>query len=515
MRMPKTNRSFRPRVWALVGGGVALALAIAAFDPYLFTGGDNAQYYALTRALATGRGYVDLVHPGAPPHTLYPPGFPALLVPFYLASGGSMVAMKLLSLLAGAGLLLALYLLARRDPAVPVWAAAAAVPLVGLYPPFRAYTHWVLSDMTYTALATTALLAFQRETDPGGRETGWSGWVAACALALAAFHVRLAGVALFVAIVGWALVERRWRRAAASALFFALGALPWIVWSRQAASRSPTGYIEQVAGGWAAYGPSTDLPDILLRRFLDVMVEYGTYQLPGLFWPISPPPAPARVLGAILGGALLLYGAWRVLRSRGVRPWDLFVATTIALIYLWPWLGERILLTVVPFLWLYVLTGADDVARRLGAGRVAVTGAALVALALLAGGIADASRQIPRTRAWLRGDELGGYEPFWQDYFEASRWIGGHAPHAIVLARKPTLVWYWSGRPTVVYPFRAGPDATWRFVDDTGVTHLLLDPSTEQALAPALEAGRQRLELVYRAGGGQAAVVRVAPAARP
>jgi hypothetical protein len=55
MGMPKTNTSFRPRVWALVGGAVALALAIVAFDPYLFTGGDNAQYYALTHALGGAR----------------------------------------------------------------------------------------------------------------------------------------------------------------------------------------------------------------------------------------------------------------------------------------------------------------------------------------------------------------------------------------------------------------------------------------------------------------------------
>ncbi|MGH7570231.1 MAG: glycosyltransferase family 39 protein [Gemmatimonadota bacterium] len=514
--MPKTKTSFRPRVWAMVGGAVALALAIAAFDPYLFTGGDNAQYYALTRALATGRGYVDLVRPGAPPHTLYPPGYPALLVPFYLASGGSLVAMKLLSLLAAAALLWGVYALARRDPAVPAWAAAAAVGLVGLYPAFREYTHWVLSDMTYTAIAAAALLAFQRHTDPDEREAGWAGWILACALAVGAFYVRVAGVALFVAVVGWALLERRWRRAAAAAAFFAIGALPWIAWSRQAAPGSSAGYVEQAAAGSSLSAPSGDLLRTLGERFVEVVVEYGTYQLPGLFWPVSPPPPVARALGATLGGALLLYGAWRVIRQRGLRPWDLYVGTTLGLIYLWPWLGERIVLTLAPFLWFYLLAGADDVSRQAGWGRApAVAAASLVALALFAGGVVAAGRQIPRTRAWLAGNELAGYSPFWQDYFDASRWIGANAPDAVVLARKPTLVWYWSGRPTVVYPFRADPDETWRFVEAAGVSHLLLDPSTERALAPALESWRDRLELAYRAPRGQAAVVRLAsPAGR-
>lgn len=507
MGIPK-NPSFRPRIWALVGGAVAFALAIVAFDPYLFTGGDNGQYYALTRALATGRGYVDLVRPGAPPHTLYPPGFPALLVPFYLLSGGSIVAMKLLSLLAGAGLLWATYALARREPAVPPWVAAAVVPLVGLYPPFREYTHWVLSDMTFTALAVAALLAFQRATDPA-REGGWAGWILACALALGAFYVRLSGVALFAAVVGWALLERRWRRAASAAAFFALGAFPWIAWSRRPVGAG-AGYVEQAAAGSPLSAPAGDLVRVLGERLVEIVVEYGTYQLPGLFWPASPPPAAARALGVALGGALLLLGAWRLLRARGVRPWDLYVAATAGLIYLWPWLGERIFLTLAPFLWLYVLAGADDVARRLGGGRVpAIAATGLVAAALLAGGVAAAGRQVPRTRAWLAGDELAGYPSFWREYFDAARWIGAHAPDAVVLARKPTLAWYWSGRPAVVHPFRAAPEETWRFVDENGVTHLLLDPSTEQELGAALESRRDRLELAYRSRTGQAAVVRL------
>lgn len=500
----------RPLGWAITGAAVALALALAAFDPYLFTGGDNAQYYALTRALATGRGYVDLVRPGAPAHTLYPPGYPLLLLPFYLVSGGSLVAMKALSLLAAAALLWAVYALARRDPGVPVWAAAAAVGLTGLFPVFREYAHWVLSDMTYTALATAALLAFQRQTDPVAGEPRWSGWVLACGLALAAFYVRVAGLALLAAVVGWALLGRRLRRAAVVTCVFALGVLPWVVWARRSAPVAPTGYLDQATLSSPLSAPPGERLHALWERLVDVVVEYGSYQLPGLFWPVSPPPPAARALGAAVGGALVLYGAWRLLRRRGLRPWDLYVATTLGLIYLWPWLGERIFLTLAPFLWLYLLAGADAVSRRLGGGpRPAMAAALLVAAGLVAGGLAAAGRQIPRTRAYLAGDRLEGYSSFWRDYFDAAAWIGEHAPDAVVLARKPTLVWYWSGRPSVVYPRRAGPEETLRFLRETGVTHFLFEDSTEEALAPALAPRQERLELLYRAPGGQAAVVRV------
>src|SRR5690606_39598449 len=56
-----------------------LLLALLAFDPTPFTGGDNAGYIALARSLLERGAYVDLYDPAAPPHTQYPPAFPAVV----------------------------------------------------------------------------------------------------------------------------------------------------------------------------------------------------------------------------------------------------------------------------------------------------------------------------------------------------------------------------------------------------------------------------------------------------
>ena len=50
----------------------------------------------------------------------------------------------------------------------------------------------------------------------------------------------------------------------------------------------------------------------------------------------------------------------------------------------------------------------------------------------------------------------------------------------------------------------------WRFIRETGVTHFLFEPSTEEALAPTLAPRQDRLELVYRPPGAHAAVVHLA-----
>src|SRR5512140_2410931 len=52
-----------------------LAIAIAAFPPTPFTGGDDATYISLARSLIQRHDYTDIWDPSLPPHTLYPPVF--------------------------------------------------------------------------------------------------------------------------------------------------------------------------------------------------------------------------------------------------------------------------------------------------------------------------------------------------------------------------------------------------------------------------------------------------------
>jgi 4-amino-4-deoxy-L-arabinose transferase-like glycosyltransferase len=491
-----------------------MALALARFDPYLFTGGDNATYYALTRALATGQGYVDLVAPGAPPHTQYPPGYPALLVPFYLLFDGSYVALKIVSMMAAAILLWAVYLVARRDPAVPAWVAAATVWMVGLYAPFQLYAHRVLSDMPFVALAVLALAVFQRAAGEERGDRLDRDWLIGCALAVAAFYVRTAAVALLAAIVAWALLRRRWKRAALAAGTFIALSLPWFLWGRYA----------RVGGGGGAYmrrlvasnplrsDPESSRLARFLERLQDTGVEYGTFQLPHVFWPADPAPDIIRATGCAVGVGLLALGATRLLRSRRAAPWHVYVGTSLVLLVFWPWLGDRFFLALVPFLWIMMLTGLDALIRRTGRPTIAVGATAALAVALLAAGSVKAVRQWDSTRAWMRGEEFAGYTPFWADYFQAARWIGQNAPaDAVILARKPSLAWYWSGRPAVVPPWARNPDRAWGRILSRGVTHILLEPSTEDALRDVLHPHAADLKVVYETPRREVVVLEIAP----
>jgi len=513
-----------PRGWAIAGAVVALVIAAAVFDPYLFTGGDNVAYYALAKALATGRGYVDLITPGAPLETVYPPGFPLLLVPFYWIFRGAYVGLKLESLVAGAVALWGLWSLARRDDAVPPWAAAASVWLFGLYPVFRIYTHWVLSDMTYVAVTLVALAAFAR-AGVGKEDRPWGWWLGASLLALLSFYVRTAGVTLLAAAAVAALLERRWRRLGVVAAVILLGVVPWFLWT----SRRPPetgGYLEQVSME-NRLDPTSDRidPEGYVDRAISNIDHYARTDFPQLFWPMRqlpaegpgmrPPPA-VRVFSLLIGGILLAFGIGVALRTRRVTVWDLYGLATLGILALWAWTGDRFFLTLAPLFYLYVLIGADRVSRLLSrSARPAQVAVAILTAVMAIGALREIPSQWRFTRAWLDGDWLAGYQPFWQDYFEVADWIGHEAPDAVILARKPTFAWYFSdGRPSYVYPFHGDPDATWRTIRANGTTHIIVEPMTRDFLASTLAPHIDEMEVVHAGPNRIAIAVRIAPPPR-
>lgn len=508
-----------PARWAFAGAAVSIALAVAVFDPRVFTGGDNAAYHALAEALATGRGYVDLVTPDHPAHTQYPPGFPLLLVPFHWLFGGSYPGLKVASLLAAVVALTGVWRLARGDRAVPAWAAAAAVPLVGLNPVFLDYSHRVLSDMTYLALVLLALAAFARSSgEPPGR--GRNAWLAGLALSAAAFYVRTAGVALLLAAIGAAAFRRQWGRATAAGFGLVAAVAPWLSWT---ASRRPPetgGYVEQLlsANPYDPTGPIVSLAG-LAATVVNNVLYYATVEFPSLMWPAgSVPPVAFRVLVLLVGGGLATAGVVRAVRTRGVAVHDLYAIVTIAILVVWPFIADRFFLAIAPIVWLYLLIGLDAGSRRLAGTPVpALFVAGGVAAAILAGGLVRIPPTWAVVRAHLDGDELAGYDPFWRDYFEAARWIGREDPTAVLVARKPRLAWLWSGQPAFVFPFRVDPDGTWREFEEKGATHVLLDglESTRMFLDPALQARRERLEVVHAGPSRAVLVLRILPEPDP
>lgn len=107
----------------VVAGGYALKLGgeLRFYDEHVYVG--------ITRSLAQGHGFsLDGTHPTA----YRPPGYLFLLLPVYLATGGSVLAMRMVGVLALTGSVWFTYLLGRRAHTPATGALAALV--VACYP---------------------------------------------------------------------------------------------------------------------------------------------------------------------------------------------------------------------------------------------------------------------------------------------------------------------------------------------------------------------------------------------
>lgn len=116
--------------------------------------GDERDYVALIRSLAEGDGYTP---DGVTPSAYRPPGYPLLLLPAYLATGGNVLAMRFVGVLAMAGSVWLVYLLGRRMRSSAAGALAAVV-LAGY--PLLIYT----ASTLYPQVPSLFLLLFMIET---------------------------------------------------------------------------------------------------------------------------------------------------------------------------------------------------------------------------------------------------------------------------------------------------------------------------------------------------------------
>jgi 4-amino-4-deoxy-L-arabinose transferase-like glycosyltransferase len=185
----------------LIAGGYSLVLGgqLRYFDEQVYVG--------LTRSLAQGHGFTfDNVQPTA----YRPPGYSFILLPVYLVSGGSVLAMRFIGVLALAGTVWLVFLLGRRAHSPATGALAALV--VACYP-LLIYTATTLYPQVPALFLLLAMVELGLRAMPGdGRFTGRRAWQATAAGLLGGLltlAVPTFGVTVVVLVV-W-LVWRQWK----------------------------------------------------------------------------------------------------------------------------------------------------------------------------------------------------------------------------------------------------------------------------------------------------------------
>ncbi len=475
---------------------------------------DAGVYYILGRSLAEGHGYRLLNEPGAIEAIQYPPVLPAVAALFqeFLGTSDPVAvghALRLAMALLFLGYAFASFALARRFLSPGFAFAAALLAILNAQVIFL--SNYFAADLPYTAVSLFFFVA------PAGFAAG--------ALAVVAFGLRTAGVALLAAWAGQSLIQRRWREAAARVAIGAAAVASWQVYVHHVKSGAEfsrpayayqraayqfynVGYVENMSYvdpfrpelGMAGPRSLVDRLGTNLRAIPTALGEAATLQR-GWFvgeaarirerFPALTPPdwmisATVGVLSAMVIGGLVL------LALAGHWPLTIYVAGSILLIVLTPWPGQfsRYLVPLAPILALAFVWGPAAVADRARTVQhrpwrfAALAGHALIAFVLVhevytvfklftkhhqPAVMTDASGKAHHYRLFY-------YDLPWRLHDDGLDWLGREAPHqAIIATSTPHWAYLRTGMRAVMPPYEIDSRKAAELLAGVPVTYLVVD----------------------------------------
>jgi hypothetical protein len=428
---------------AAAGVAVSYLLTLRAGQDWSI-GDDFAQYILHARNIAEGRPYADtgyLYNPDAAVlgPAAYPPVFPLMLAPLWVAFGLNLLAMKALMVLVFAA---ALALAARlmRSALSPL-ECMAIVLIVGLNPFFWEFKDNVLSDLPFLFFCCLALLLAASLVNRLRGNPGSMYWPLAIGLGVAlylAYGTRVAGLALALALVGFeVLTQHRVRRpiVLALAVFGVLAALQELL------VPGVNGYLQQLR-----FDPR-DVQAQLTDNIRSLSGGFGSLWSVGTLSPLS-------LVAATLGFALVASGYISRFRA-GPSILEVFLPVYVAVILAWPRGTElRFLIPVIPFTVYYAWIGSRSV-RLPSDWRLTRPVAAVVLVGVVL--TAYAARYATLDRGPI---EAGVGAPDTQALFNFVR--EGTSSSDVVVFRRPRALALFTGR-------RSGPYAPGPAHADVGV----------------------------------------------
>ena len=504
---------------------------------------DAGVYYILGTSLAEGRGYRLLNEPGAIEAIQYPPLLPAVAAAHQrlLGTADPVVVGQWLRLTAAAlfvGYAVAVFALARRFVSSRFAFLAALLAILNAQALFL--SDYFSADLPYAAVSTFFFLA------PPGLGAGL--------LAVAAFGLRTAGVALLAAWTAESLLRLRFRQALARGVTAAAVVLGWQAYvlgvKSDPAFMQPAyayqradyqfynvGYLENMSyvdpfrpelgrasardfatRVWAnVQGMPTSLGEAatlhrgwLVGEVVRVRERFPWAAIPE--WTVS---ATLVFMSALVIGGLVLLafrGHWLVV---------LYVAGSVLLIAVTPWPGQfnRYLVPMAPFLALAFVSlpaALSERAARSGGRwwRVAsVAGVGVIGFVLVQqcytvykvftkhhepAVMTDAAGRTHQYRLFF-------YDRTWRLHDDAIDWLARSAPpRGVVATSTPHLVYLRTGLPAVMPPYESDPSKAEGLLDQVPIRYLVVDKLSfldvgRRYAAPVVERARDRWPLLYTA----------------
>ena len=463
------------------------------FDGKLDLNGDNANYYMLGKALATGEGYVNINSIQKNPHNHFAPGYPVIISAIISVFGDSATPVKVANGLFLFLTLIALYFLVKKIT-TRTSTAIIVIVLIILNSHLLRYSTIIMTEIPYLFFSTIALLALIKIDY---NKPFWQDiylYSAICLLTIS-FYIRPSGIALVSGILFFLFLTRRWKHALVIAIMFIMLALPWQLRNQKIGGSN---YIKQLSMV-NPYRPELGTAGVgdYFNRFGNNVTRYLAKEIPAATFPITKPNyrQSATLAQWLYGLTIMIIIIFGVLNLKKYKLLILsYLAGTLTLLLLWPdvWVGIRFLLPTVPFLIIGFVNGLQELFSRispLSANKYVVWLPILISFLLFPEVIK------------LRRNAKTAMKPEWSNYYSLAKWAQENlAANTVIACRKPTMFYLYSNSFTVNYKYTTDAQELINDLHNKQVDYVVMEQlgysSTSRYLYPVIQNFPESFELV-------------------
>lgn len=359
---------------------------------------------------------------------------------------------------------------------------------------------FILSDVPYLFFSMLTIFLFSKYTER--KESLSPLAISLLAFLILSYLSRYLGIALLLGLLMNLLLRKDYKKLIFLGSLSILGFLLWIAYILAHPSQDFF-HLKSffLIDNYAPYrGTLFQHPKYLFSRFLDGVNYYAEIITLSIFrgwlgrW---------HFLFSLLApiSMLLVWGGfWKSFREEKEVPFHYYFVVYFLLISLAnPRIfgeGPRYLLPILPFVFFYFLQGLKFLFKPY-----------LFYFLFLSIFVFNLFSFKPEKISF---DKL---PPSVRNFISLHQWVNENLPsQGLIISRKPTVTYFYTGHKSLAYPFSPNPDEIWKMILDSRARYILADefsPQTFYYLVPFIYKYRKKIRLLHRIG--ETAIFEVLP----
>jgi hypothetical protein len=476
---------------------IFLIVNVYVYDSKIDLNGDNASYFRLGKALASGKGYINIADIRQSPENHFPPGYPSLISLVIRVFGESTNAIKIFDSLYILFSVILIYFITAVVTDNKTLAFTSGIILT-LNAHMMLYASLMMSEASFILTSTLTLWLVMKVKNEKSIFTQPVIYISLVSL-ITSYYIRSTGLALLGGIILWFLLQKNWKAILFYITGFFLMALPWYLRGRGLGGSSYLKPLVMINPYRPDLGNAT-YADYVTRLTANVS-RYIAREIPSSLFPFikvdytKPVSSGEWVFGLILT-AIIIFGLLRLRKYRLLI--FSYIIATFGILFLWPevWTGVRFILPLIPVLLIGTFFGIMEfyswMAKKIQMNINLSPWVFLFFVLIFFKPIGE-----------LHKKSADSYPANWKNYFEMAKWIKNNKTDStVVCCRKADLFFIFSDSFTYTFPYTENDKEIIKSFQDNKVTHVVLDNlgyrQTYAYLLPAIQKNPEHFETILK-----------------